>query len=113
VQSASGRAIDVFHYDARVEPDLATKTVKGEVVLSLAVVATDARDTIELDTTKVHTFCTSCGKPVGERGFWAGIRHYTRSHVGEAVTTEDFQAAMEHASRRSLSDFFDRWVYAR
>jgi aminopeptidase N len=50
---------------------------------------------------------------LGEREFWAGIRHYTRSHFGEAVTTADFQAAMEHVSKRSLADFFERWVYAR
>lgn len=48
---------------------------------------------------------------LGERDFWAGIRHYTRGHFGESVTTPDFQRAMERASGKNLTDFFARWVY--
>ena len=48
---------------------------------------------------------------MGERAFWAGLRLYTRRHFGKSVTTADFQKAMEEAAGRSLSDFFDRWVY--
>jgi aminopeptidase N len=40
--------LDVIHYDARVEPDIASKTVKGEVVLTFLITASD-RPTIELD----------------------------------------------------------------
>lgn len=48
---------------------------------------------------------------LGERAFWAGIRHYTRMYFGKTVTTTDFQSAMEQASGKNLSDFFGKWVY--
>ncbi|HVF45659.1 MAG TPA: M1 family metallopeptidase [Pyrinomonadaceae bacterium] len=48
---------------------------------------------------------------VGERAFWAGLRRYTRKFTGKSVTTPDFQAEMERASGRGLSDFFAKWVY--
>jgi aminopeptidase N len=48
---------------------------------------------------------------LGERAFWAGIRHYTRTYFGKSVIATDFQAAMEHASGKNLADFFARWVY--
>jgi aminopeptidase N len=40
--------LDVIHYDARVEPDIASKTVKGEVVLTFLITAR-GRTTVELD----------------------------------------------------------------
>ncbi|HZS08212.1 MAG TPA: M1 family metallopeptidase [Blastocatellia bacterium] len=48
---------------------------------------------------------------LGERAFWAGIRHYTRTYFGKSVVTDDFKKAMEQASGRDLTDFFSRWVY--
>jgi aminopeptidase N len=48
---------------------------------------------------------------LGERAFWAGIRHYTRAYFGKSVTTIDFQTAMEQSSGKKLSAFFARWVY--
>lgn len=48
---------------------------------------------------------------IGERAFWSGLRNYTRANEGRSVTTDDLQRAMERAARRSLSEFFDRWVY--
>jgi aminopeptidase N len=48
---------------------------------------------------------------LGERDFWAGIRHYTRMYFGKSVTTPDFQRAMEHASGKNLTGFFAKWVY--
>lgn len=48
---------------------------------------------------------------LGESAFWAGLRRYTRKFMGKSVTTSDFQAEMERASGRSLSDFFAKWVY--
>jgi aminopeptidase N len=48
---------------------------------------------------------------LGERDFWAGIRHYTRAHFGRSVTTPDFQRAMERASGKDLTAFFAKWVY--
>jgi aminopeptidase N len=40
--------LDAIHYDARVEPDIASKTVKGEVVLTFLITAS-GRTAIELD----------------------------------------------------------------
>lgn len=48
---------------------------------------------------------------LGERSFWAGIRHYTRTYWGKSVLTDDFQKAMERESGKSLKEFFAKWVY--
>jgi aminopeptidase N len=48
---------------------------------------------------------------LGDEAFWAGIRLYTRTYVGNSVTSGDFQAALERATGRNLSQFFDKWVY--
>ena len=45
---------------------------------------------------------------IGEDAFKAGMRLYFERHDGEAVTTDDFVAAMESASGRDLSQF-RRW----
>ena len=47
---------------------------------------------------------------LGDARFWRGIRDYTRQHYGRAVTTADFQSAMERAAGTSLESFFRRWV---
>jgi aminopeptidase N len=50
---------------------------------------------------------------LGDDLFWSGIREYTRTHFGQSVTTADLRLAMERASGRDLSGFFDRWAGAR
>ena len=45
---------------------------------------------------------------LGDEGFKAGMRLYFERHDGQAVTTEDFVAAMEAASGRDLGQF-RRW----
>ena len=45
---------------------------------------------------------------LGEAGFQAGMRLYFERHDGEAVTCDDFLAAMADANERDLSDFA-RW----
>ncbi len=57
----------------------------------------------------IHLLRTELGEPA----FWRGIRLYTRSYFGKSVTTPDFQRAMEKASKRSLQEFFNKWVYLR
>jgi aminopeptidase N len=47
---------------------------------------------------------------LGDRLFWEGIRFYTGRHFGTAVTTADFQIAMEQATKRDLRRFFREWV---
>jgi hypothetical protein len=48
---------------------------------------------------------------LGDGPFWTGIRHYTRRYQGQAVTTPDFQRAMEASTGTDLSAFFATWVY--
>lgn len=45
---------------------------------------------------------------LGEHGFQAGMRLYRERHDGQAVTCEDFVAAMEDATQRDLTQF-RRW----
>ncbi|HXD29913.1 MAG TPA: M1 family metallopeptidase [Pyrinomonadaceae bacterium] len=50
---------------------------------------------------------------MGEKAFWSGLRAYTKKYFGKSVTTPDFQAAMQKASSKDLSPFFDKWVYLK
>lgn len=50
---------------------------------------------------------------LGEKLFWKGFKEYTRKYWGKSVETKDFQNAMEKASGKDLSKFFDKWVYLR
>ncbi len=45
---------------------------------------------------------------VGEQAFFKGCTHYFEQHDGQAVTTDDFVSAIEHASQKDLSQF-RRW----
>lgn len=48
---------------------------------------------------------------LGDKAFWKGIRtYYSRFKFGNAQT-RDFQAVMEAVSGRSLTQFFDQWLY--
>jgi aminopeptidase N len=48
---------------------------------------------------------------LGDGPFWKGIRYYTRRYQGQAVTTADFQRAMDASTGKDLSAFFATWVY--
>ena len=48
---------------------------------------------------------------LGDEVFWKGITYYTRQNWGKSVTTADFQKALEKASQRDLSSFFNKWVF--
>jgi aminopeptidase N len=48
---------------------------------------------------------------MGEQAFWKGLQEYTRKYWGKSVTTKDFQQAMQTASNKDLSAFFNEWVY--
>ena len=48
---------------------------------------------------------------MGDRAFWSGLKEYTRKHWGKSVTTTDFQQAMQMATDKDLSAFFNEWVY--
>lgn len=46
-----------------------------------------------------------------DQSFWVGIKKYSQQYFGKPVTTHGFQKAMEELANRSLSQFFDQWVY--
>jgi aminopeptidase N len=48
---------------------------------------------------------------VGDAAFWRGVRLYTKRNFGRSVITRDLRKAMEEASGRSLSRFFEQWIY--
>jgi len=48
---------------------------------------------------------------VGDNAFFLGLRNYGFDHQYGNVTSADLKAEMESVSGRSLSAFFDRWVY--
>ena len=52
--------------------------------------------------------CRMLHTMLGEEGFQAGMRLYFKRHDGQAVTVEDFIAAMADANNRDLSQFM-RW----
>lgn len=48
---------------------------------------------------------------LGDEDFWKGIKYYSQKYYGKSVVTQDFQEAMEKSTKRSLTAFFDKWIY--
>ncbi len=48
---------------------------------------------------------------LGDELWWQAIKHYARTHAGQAVETNDFRQAIEDATGRPLEWFFDQWIY--
>ncbi len=48
---------------------------------------------------------------IGDEAFWRGVRAYVARHTGALVETDDFRRAMEEASGRSLTRFFELWFH--
>lgn len=48
---------------------------------------------------------------IGDDHFWAGIRDYYARHRNGNASTSDFRLAMERASGRDLSPFFQQWLF--
>jgi aminopeptidase N len=48
---------------------------------------------------------------IGDEAFWKGIRSYYSKCYNSNATTTDFKREMEEASGKSLTDFFDQWLY--
>ncbi len=63
-----------------------------------------------------HTYNKGCGvlhmlrTVLGDDLWWKGIRHYVQKHGLQNVETTDFRVALEEATGRSLSGFFEEWV---
>ncbi|MFZ5889881.1 MAG: M1 family aminopeptidase [Myxococcota bacterium] len=47
---------------------------------------------------------------LGDKAFFAGVKHYLSAHAHGSVETVDLQRALEHSSGASLDRFFDQWV---
>ncbi|MCA1557991.1 MAG: hypothetical protein LC731_05555, partial [Acidobacteria bacterium] len=48
---------------------------------------------------------------LGEKAFWRGVRLYTSRNFNRSVVTGDLRKAMEEASGKSLTRFFEQWIY--
>jgi aminopeptidase N len=48
---------------------------------------------------------------IGDEAFWKGIRSYYSKYYNSNATTTDFKREMEEASGKSLTDFFEQWLY--
>jgi aminopeptidase N len=48
---------------------------------------------------------------IGDEAFWKGIRSYYAKYYNSNATTTDFKREMEEASGKSLTDFFEQWLY--
>lgn len=48
---------------------------------------------------------------LGDEAFFRGLNDYLEAHAYRNVKTTDLRAALEAASGRDLSTFFDQWVY--
>jgi aminopeptidase N len=48
---------------------------------------------------------------LGERDFWKAMNHYVRDNRGQVVETRQLLDAVEKASGKNLSRFFDQWVF--
>jgi aminopeptidase N len=49
---------------------------------------------------------------IGDTDFWKGIRNYYATYKTSNALTPDFMRIMELASGKSLTLFFDQWIYA-
>lgn len=49
---------------------------------------------------------------LGDEVFWSGVQSYVKENLGKNVETPDFRRALEHASGRSLVQFFEQWIYS-
>ncbi|MCH7852042.1 MAG: HEAT repeat domain-containing protein, partial [Candidatus Marinimicrobia bacterium] len=48
---------------------------------------------------------------LGDELWWQAIKHYGRTHAGQAVETNDFRQAIEDATGRPMELFFDQWIF--
>ena len=50
-------------------------------------------------------------KELGDDIFFTAVRHYVKTNKGRNVVSEDFQRAVEDATGRSMTWFFDQWLH--
>jgi len=49
---------------------------------------------------------------IGDDLFFAGVQDYLKNFAGQVVETEDFRRTLERRSGRTLTWFFDQWMYS-
>jgi Aminopeptidase N len=50
-------------------------------------------------------------RQIGDKAFFAGVRHYLTKHRHQPVETQDLCLAITEASGINVQPFFDQWVY--
>lgn len=50
-------------------------------------------------------------RKLGDRAFFAGVRHYLTKYRHAPVSSDDFRSAMSDATGVDLGQFFDQWVH--
>lgn len=50
-------------------------------------------------------------KELGDKAFFRGVKAYLKKFAGHTVETEDFRRCLEAESGRTLTRFFDQWMY--
>jgi aminopeptidase N len=48
---------------------------------------------------------------LGDKAFFEGLRAFYKTHQDATATTEDLRAALEKASGKDLTTYFERWIY--
>ncbi len=90
--------------------DEAEKEYKRPIVTHKFV---DAEDMIDY-----HSYSKGCSvlhmlrTVLGDELWWKGIRHYVQKHGLQNVETTDFRVALEEATGKSLSWFFEEWLFS-
>ena len=63
-------------------------------------------------TTKARWCCTCCGVCVGDEAFFNGLRRFYDENRFQKAGTDGLRQAFEAETGRSLSRFFERWIYS-
>jgi aminopeptidase N len=50
-------------------------------------------------------------KEIGEKCLKRGIQYFVKHNKNKTITTQDFQNAIEHVTKRKMDWFFDQWIY--
>jgi aminopeptidase N len=56
-------------------------------------------------------FLAELRRQLTDEVFWQGIRLYTKDNWNKAVTSDDFERAMDTAAHKDLTKLFTRWVF--
>jgi aminopeptidase N len=107
VQNVGGN-FDANHYSAQIEPDIASKSIKGKVVIRV-VSRADSLASVEFDCGELTIEAVSENRVPQE--FVTEARRLKITLTRPARVGETREIEMEQASGKSLAPFFSKWVY--